>query len=142
MDLVVQIYQITNSFPKEEMYSLTSQIRRAATSIPANIAEGWGQTFSTGAEKISDNIQRFSDGIGNSSNRSSQTENVREGNYDSNMENTSANSENANSNDKKHNLEINEEKTNSQFLISNSDYSKYALPEQIAKIKICDPACG
>jgi four helix bundle protein len=40
MDLVVTLYDITKSFPKEAVYALTSQIRRAVTSIPANIAEG------------------------------------------------------------------------------------------------------
>jgi len=43
MDLAEQVYQLTQSFPKEELFGLTSQIRRAATSIPANIAEGWGR---------------------------------------------------------------------------------------------------
>src|SRR6185436_14447754 len=38
MDLVVSVYHATNSFPKAEIYGLTSQIRRAVTSIPANIA--------------------------------------------------------------------------------------------------------
>jgi four helix bundle protein len=38
-DLAVAIYQITKGFPKEEVYGLTSQIRRAAYSVPANIAE-------------------------------------------------------------------------------------------------------
>jgi four helix bundle protein len=40
MDLVKQCYKATQSFPAEERYGLTSQIRLAAVSIPANIAEG------------------------------------------------------------------------------------------------------
>ncbi|HEY3166232.1 MAG TPA: four helix bundle protein [Candidatus Binatia bacterium] len=40
MDLVIDIYQITEKFPKGERYSLIDQIRRAAISIPSNIAEG------------------------------------------------------------------------------------------------------
>ncbi len=39
-DLTVEIYEITRSFPREEIYSLTSQMRRAAYSTPSNIAEG------------------------------------------------------------------------------------------------------
>lgn len=40
IELVIQIYVLTDKFPKEEMYGLTSQIRRSAISIPSNIAEG------------------------------------------------------------------------------------------------------
>lgn len=43
MALVTEIYQVTNSFPKEEIYGLTSQIRRSSISIPSNIAEGYGR---------------------------------------------------------------------------------------------------
>ena len=43
MDLVVACYEITKKFASQEMYGLVSQIRRAAVSIPANIAEGQGR---------------------------------------------------------------------------------------------------
>lgn len=40
MDLVVLVYELTKTFPKEEIYGLTSQMRRASISVPSNIAEG------------------------------------------------------------------------------------------------------
>jgi four helix bundle protein len=40
MDLAVNIYELTRNFPQEELYALTSQLRRAAVSAPSNIAEG------------------------------------------------------------------------------------------------------
>jgi four helix bundle protein len=40
MDMVVEVYRLANRFPHSELYRLTSQITRAAVSVPANIAEG------------------------------------------------------------------------------------------------------
>ncbi len=43
MDMAVQVYRLTARFPKSELYRLTSQVTRAAASVPANIAEGNGR---------------------------------------------------------------------------------------------------
>lgn len=43
MELTVEVYRITKQLPKDEIYSLCNQIRRAAVSVPSNIAEGAGR---------------------------------------------------------------------------------------------------
>ena len=46
-ELTLRLYKVTSAFPKEELYGLTSQIRRASASIPSNIAEGCGRNTQT-----------------------------------------------------------------------------------------------
>jgi four helix bundle protein len=43
LELAASLYELTRSFPREEIYGLTTQIRRSSASIPANIAEGHGR---------------------------------------------------------------------------------------------------
>ena len=43
-ELVKNVYQLTKKYPKEEIYALTSQVRRSVVSIPSNIAEGAGHS--------------------------------------------------------------------------------------------------
>jgi four helix bundle protein len=43
MELAAECYRVTHTFPREEMFGITSQIRRAGASVPANIAEGYGR---------------------------------------------------------------------------------------------------
>jgi four helix bundle protein len=50
MDIVEAVYRVTRAFPKSELYGLTAQVRRAAVSVPSNIAEG--QTRATTKEYL------------------------------------------------------------------------------------------
>jgi hypothetical protein len=59
--LVIRVYKLVKSFPQEELYALTSQIKRAAVSIPSNIAEGYGRN----TDKSFRHFWRFFKRIGN-----------------------------------------------------------------------------
>ena len=54
MELAEKIYRLTKDFPPQEQYGMTSQMRRAAVSIPANIAEGWGRSGSKEFQRFLD----------------------------------------------------------------------------------------
>jgi len=66
MQLTVSIYTLTKEFPREELYGLTSQIRRASVSLPSNIAEGH--------ERLGTNEYRQFLGIARASNFEVQTQ--------------------------------------------------------------------
>lgn len=51
MELVMEIYRLTQTFPKAEIFGLMTQLRRSAVSIPSNIAEGQGR-LSTGEFRV------------------------------------------------------------------------------------------
>ena len=58
VDLAVKVYKSTEQFPREEVYGLTSQVRRSAVSIPSNIAEGSGRN----SDKEFNNFLGYSQG--------------------------------------------------------------------------------
>src|SRR5947209_16440991 len=60
--LVTEIYKSTETFPSRELYGLTSQIRRAAVSVPSNIAGGTGAAFPERIQALSKSCTRFSCG--------------------------------------------------------------------------------
>jgi four helix bundle protein len=67
MDLVTATYGVTGSFPKQELYGLTSQLPRAAVSIPSNIAEGQGRRGAAEFRHFLRKARGFIDGSGDAS---------------------------------------------------------------------------
>ena len=65
MSLAEDCYRLTADFPREEIYGLTAQIRRAVISIPANIAEGYGRNQTGNFPSLSSDCAGFGAGVGN-----------------------------------------------------------------------------
>lgn len=65
-EIVISSYKLVKTFPQEELYALTSQIKRAAISIPSNIAEGYGRNTDKSFSHFIDISRRFSIWIRNS----------------------------------------------------------------------------
>ena len=59
IDHVVDIYAITRLFPQDELFGIVSQMRRAAISIPSNIAEGYGRLYNKETIKFLSNVGKF-----------------------------------------------------------------------------------
>ena len=55
IDHVMHIYKVTREYPKEEIFGIVSQMRRAAVSIPSNIAEGYGRVYDKETAKFLSN---------------------------------------------------------------------------------------